>query len=147
HRAARARARIRGYALRLLLPESGGARSLSRSWLSRRRHRHPAQGCVSLFRESAVEGTRMTVRMIAAADRAAWCGMRDALWPGSLADHEKETRDYFERAAAPFIVFVAEADGRPVGFLELNSRSYAPGCESSPVPFIEGWYVDASYRG
>ena len=38
--------------------------------------------------------------------------------------------------------FVAEVDGRFVGFLELDHRKYAEGCESSPVPFIEGWYVD-----
>jgi aminoglycoside 6'-N-acetyltransferase I len=37
---------------------------------------------------------------------------------------------------------VAEADGRLVGFLELDYRKYAPGCRSSPVPFIEGWYVE-----
>jgi aminoglycoside 6'-N-acetyltransferase I len=40
------------------------------------------------------------------------------------------------------VIFVAEADGRLVGFLELDYRKYAPGCQSSPVPFIEGWYVE-----
>ena len=68
--------------------------------------------------------------------------MREALWPGSLSDHDVETRRYFESPAAGPVIFVAEADGRLVGFLELDYRKYAPGCRSSPVPFIEGWYVE-----
>jgi GNAT superfamily N-acetyltransferase len=32
------------------------------------------------------------------------------------------------------------------GFLELGERAYAEGCESSPVAFIEGWYVDGDLR-
>jgi aminoglycoside 6'-N-acetyltransferase I len=40
------------------------------------------------------------------------------------------------------VVFVAEAHGRLVGFLELDLRKYAAGCSSSPVPFIEGWFVE-----
>lgn len=68
--------------------------------------------------------------------------MRDALWPGSYSDHDEETRTHFERQFKAPIVFVAEAEGRLVGFLELDFRKYAPGCASSPVPFIEGWYVE-----
>src|SRR4029078_6731880 len=34
-----------------------------------------------------------------------------------------------------------------VGFLELDFRKYAPGCRSSPVAFIEGWYVEPEARG
>ncbi len=72
--------------------------------------------------------------------------MRDALWPGSFDDHDRETRAFFEAAVEPFAVFVAERDGRLVGFIELGFRNYAEGCESSPVPFIEGWYVEAALR-
>ena len=42
--------------------------------------------------------------------------------------------------------FVAEEDGLLIGFLELDQRKYAPGCRSSPVPFIEGWYVEPAAR-
>ena len=38
-------------------------------------------------------------------------------------------------------------NGRLVGFLELDYRKYAPGCSSSPVPFIEGWYVERDLQG
>lgn len=89
----------------------------------------------------------MTIREIAESDRGHWVRLRDALWPGSLSDHDAETRQYFERRPRTPIVFVAEAKGRLVGFLELDYRKYAPGCSSSPVPFIEGWYVEPALQG
>jgi aminoglycoside 6'-N-acetyltransferase I len=89
----------------------------------------------------------VTIRAIDESDRADWVRMRDALWPGSLTDHEKETSEYFEKRLNAPVVFVAESDGRLVGFLELDYRKYAPGCTSSPVPFIEGWYVEPAFRG
>ncbi len=46
----------------------------------------------------------------------------------------------------PYCVFVAEEDGKIVGMLELSLRPYADGCDSSPVPFIEGWYVAPEAR-
>jgi aminoglycoside 6'-N-acetyltransferase I len=81
------------------------------------------------------------------ADREAWVRLRDALWPGTLSDHDAETRAHFERADDVPVVFVAAVDGQVIGFLELDYRKYAPGCTSSPVPFIEGWYVDAAHQG
>jgi aminoglycoside 6'-N-acetyltransferase I len=89
----------------------------------------------------------LSVREILESDRDSWVEMRDALWPGSRADHQSETQQYF---AAPhprrMRVFIAEAEGRIVGFLELDLRSYAPECTSSPVPFIEGWYVEPAMQ-
>ena len=88
----------------------------------------------------------MTIREIRNADRGDWVRLRNALWPGSLSDHDAETKKYFARPHSGAI-FVAESDGRLIGFLELEYRPYAPGCRSSPVPFIEGWYVEADRRG
>ena len=79
-------------------------------------------------------------------DRTEWLRMRHALWPGSFADHDLETQRYFATGTRPPLTFIAELEGRTVGFLELELRSYAPGCESRPVPFIEGWYVDPEYQ-
>jgi aminoglycoside 6'-N-acetyltransferase I len=36
---------------------------------------------------------------------------------------------------------------RLAGFIEVRLREYADGCSSSPVAFIEGWYVDRGLRG
>jgi len=89
----------------------------------------------------------MKIRTIVESDRSDWVRLRDALWPGSLWDHDVETRKYFEGGLDCPVVFVADVDGRLVGFLELDYRKYAPGCTSSPVPFIEGWYVEPAMRG
>jgi aminoglycoside 6'-N-acetyltransferase I len=89
----------------------------------------------------------MTIREIVERDRGDWVRLREALWPGSLSDHDRETRKYFEERPDAPIIFVAEAGGKLVGFLELDYRKYAPGCSSSPVPFIEGWYVEPVQRG
>jgi aminoglycoside 6'-N-acetyltransferase I len=88
----------------------------------------------------------VTVRDILETDRDDWVRLRAALWPGSLSDHEVETRKHFENRTTALLVFVAEVEGRVVGFLELDFRSYAPDCLSSPVPFIEGWYVEPAWQ-
>jgi aminoglycoside 6'-N-acetyltransferase I len=100
-------------------------------------------------RGSAIrEGSSLvTIREIVERDRGHWVRLREALWPGSLSDHDDETRKYFEKRPPAPVIFVAEADGRLVGFLELDYRKYAPGCRSSPVPFIEGWYVEPARQG
>jgi aminoglycoside 6'-N-acetyltransferase I len=45
------------------------------------------------------------------------------------------------------VTFVAV---RPIGglcgFIEAGTRSYAEGCASTPVPYVEGWYVDPDVR-
>jgi len=48
----------------------------------------------------------------------------------------------------PLIIFVAEAtDGTLVGFLEVDLRSHADGCNPSrSVGYIEGWYVTEDHR-
>jgi aminoglycoside 6'-N-acetyltransferase I len=89
----------------------------------------------------------MRVREVTAADRPEWLRMRIALWPDSLADHDADTKRFFEARDERNRTFVAEDEGGTiVGFLELGERSYAPGCASSPVPYIEGWFVDAEAR-
>jgi aminoglycoside 6'-N-acetyltransferase I len=87
------------------------------------------------------------IREIVADDRPDWVRLRTALWPGSLSDHDAETRQYFDTRRQTPVVFVAQANGRVVGFLELDYRKYAPGCASSPVPFIEGWHVEPEWQG
>jgi aminoglycoside 6'-N-acetyltransferase I len=44
-------------------------------------------------------------------------------------------------------VFVAErAEGSLAGFISLSLRPWAEGCESVPVPYIEGWWVEPDVR-
>lgn len=93
------------------------------------------------------------IRPAVPADAVRWTEMRTALWPEqSSAGHAAEIAAYFagtERAVAdPEAVLVAEAPGRGViGFAELTLRSHAESCTTSPVGFLEGWYVAPEYRG
>jgi len=88
----------------------------------------------------------MNVRKVQPTDRAEWIRMRTALWPEEPDDHPEEI-DAFFAGFRGGTVFVAEVDGRLVGFLELGRRDYAEGCLSSPVAYVEGWWVDPEHRG
>ena len=87
----------------------------------------------------------MRVRSITKADAETWLAMRMALWPDAKEDELRlEVGRYFVAHGEPLLphcVFVAEEHGKIVGMLELSLRPYVDGCDSSPVPFIEGWYV------
>ena len=78
--------------------------------------------------------------------------LREALWPDASADElSRELMQILEGKAAvtlPHIILVAEAsDGTIAGFLEIDLRSHADGCNPSrPVGFIEGWYVSENHR-
>ena len=94
----------------------------------------------------------MKVRAAAPTDSVAWAALRHALWPdadaGALAD---EVLAFLSGDVAPAVLaaaFVAEAsDDALLGMIELSLRPYADGCASSPVPYIEGWYVIEGHRG
>jgi aminoglycoside 6'-N-acetyltransferase I len=74
-----------------------------------------------------------------------WLRLRRLLWPGNdKEDWHSELRKLL--ASRRWAAFVAVVPGRLVGFLEAHLREYAEGCSTSPVGFIEGWYVDRDYR-
>jgi aminoglycoside 6'-N-acetyltransferase I len=89
-------------------------------------------------------------RLATKADAEAWLAMRAALWPDADVDELRlEVERYFVAHGEPLLphcVFVAEADVNIVGMLELSLRPYADGCDSSPVSFIEAWYVAPEAR-
>jgi aminoglycoside 6'-N-acetyltransferase I len=72
--------------------------------------------------------------------------MRLALWPDEpTAAEASDMDDWLSRPDA--VVFVAaRADGRLGGFAEAATRPYAEGCATSPVAYLEGWYVDPDLR-
>jgi aminoglycoside 6'-N-acetyltransferase I len=60
-------------------------------------------------------------------------------------DHEGDMRRLLERDDAA--VFIAERpDGTPCGYVEVGSRPYVDGCDTSPVGYIEAWWVDPDVR-
>jgi aminoglycoside 6'-N-acetyltransferase I len=78
--------------------------------------------------------------------------MCEALWPDASAEeHARELALILEGkpvTTLPLIILVADVGDRMLaGFLEVDLRSHADGCNPSrPVGYIEGWYVAESYR-
>ena len=78
--------------------------------------------------------------------------MFHALWPArSVEEHGNEVRSIVDgtaRLTMPIAVLVAEAaDGKVVGFVEVDLRSQADGCDpGQAVGYVEGWYVTEEYR-
>jgi aminoglycoside 6'-N-acetyltransferase I len=76
----------------------------------------------------------------------------NCLWPtGSVAEHAKELGallvDNFPGHLPGVVLLAEEFSGRIVGFIEVDLRSHADGCDPSrPVGYIEGWYVAPHYR-
>jgi aminoglycoside 6'-N-acetyltransferase I len=88
----------------------------------------------------------LRIREMGAADRATWIRMRVALWPGETAEvHGKDVDEMLAGNAGHG--FIAETrDGAAAGFAEITIRPFANGCDSRPVPFLEGIWVDESFR-
>jgi aminoglycoside 6'-N-acetyltransferase I len=71
-----------------------------------------------------------------------WLALRRALWPDTPLDHHEH--DLAQILATPDTnaAFIARsADAAPLGFVEVSLRPWAEGCLSSPVGYLEGWYV------
>lgn len=88
-----------------------------------------------------------TIRHATAADKPEWIRMRQGLWPEAPADYLSKDLDDFLTASDQTAFVAARADGGLVAFIEVRLRDYAEGCESSPVGYIEAWYVDPHMRG
>lgn len=94
------------------------------------------------------------IRPAQASDLEQLTRMFQALWPQSSAEeHARELRLLLGGKAdlvltMPLTIFVAEGDeGVLAGFLEVDLRSHADGCNpSQPVGYIEGWYVAEDHR-
>jgi aminoglycoside 6'-N-acetyltransferase I len=90
--------------------------------------------------------TPLAIRELTSADRAAWCRMRISLWPDETARGHHAAIDKILDAKDAW-GFIAEAtDNEPLGFAEISVRKAANGCESQPVPFLEGIWVEPRSR-
>lgn len=86
-----------------------------------------------------------SVRSATAGDLRAWVQLRRALWPDET-DAVGNVAEALQRSDAGN--FIAFADGVAVGFAEATLREeYVNGTDTSPVGFLEGWYVSDDWRG
>lgn len=89
----------------------------------------------------------MHVRLIESQDTAEWLRMRQALWPDCSEETHLEEMAGIRCNLSDTPVFVACRDeGGLCGFLEASLHTQAGGCETSPIGYIEGWYVDRDQR-
>lgn len=89
----------------------------------------------------------MHVRPYQPADLAEWLRLRRALWPDlANTDDAADAAEWLARPDATVLVAVRPGGQGLAGFVEVGTRPYADGCASSPVAYLEGWYVDADAR-
>lgn len=80
-------------------------------------------------------------------DKSEWLRMRQGLWPEAPPDYLSLDLDSRLSAQDKAVFLASTADGQLVAFVEVGLHNYAEGCETSPVGYIEAWYVDPHVRG
>lgn len=84
----------------------------------------------------------MKIREVRRDEKQAYQRMRLDLWPDCS---DADIDPWLD--APDSTTFVAERpDGTLCGFVEVGTRKYAEGCETSPVGYVEGWWVDEDVR-
>jgi aminoglycoside 6'-N-acetyltransferase I len=72
--------------------------------------------------------------------------MRLQLWGGTAEEHTTDIAAYFATPQGGITFVVEHTERRLCGFIEVSLRHYAEGCKTSPVAYIEGWYVEEDLR-
>jgi aminoglycoside 6'-N-acetyltransferase I len=88
----------------------------------------------------------IVVRMMQLADHPDWVRMRAALWPETEATAHLAEISALLKDANAWAFFAVDGDGTPAGFAEVSIRTCANGCDSQPVPFLEGIWVETPFR-
>lgn len=89
----------------------------------------------------------MLIRALGVSDLGLWADLAFALWPETpreihMADIETMMGPHMGGRRA----WVAEEGDVALGYAEMGLRAYANGCDSSPVPYLEGIWVDTAAR-
>jgi len=88
----------------------------------------------------------VSIRRATHEDIPEWLRMRQVLWDTSPLEDLRWGLEDVLNDPRQAVFFAVRADGSPCGFLEAGTRNYGEGCETSPVGYIEGWYVEADVR-
>jgi aminoglycoside 6'-N-acetyltransferase I len=88
----------------------------------------------------------INIRMVTKQDFQVWRDFRKALWPKhSIESLEEEMLEIFSKINEN-PVFLAFCNDEPAGFLEGAIHRDAPGCITSKIAYIEGWFTYPNYR-
>ena len=88
----------------------------------------------------------VTIRQSVREDMDDWFKMRKGVWPDAPDEYLNfDMEDIF--SSEQDMIFLASVENKPVGMIEARIRDYGEGCETSPVGYIEAWFVDENLRG
>jgi aminoglycoside 6'-N-acetyltransferase I len=88
----------------------------------------------------------ITIRNVTQEDKTEWLHMRKGIWPEAPQEYLDFDMDEILASDIDLVIFVCDRD-RPIGLTEARIRDYGEGCETSPVGYLEGWFVQEEYRG
>lgn len=88
----------------------------------------------------------MDIREYRSSDLSEWLRMRRALWPEIAEVDEADDAAAWLAWPNAVVLVAVRPGGGLAGFAELATRPYAEGCDTSPVAYLEGWYVDPDVR-
>ena len=87
------------------------------------------------------------IRRATAADKPEWVRMRQMLWSHLPVEYLEYDLDEILSDKDQAVFIASRADGSLVAFIEASLRDYAEACETSPVGYLEAWYVEEGIRG
>ncbi len=88
-----------------------------------------------------------SIRRATPEDKPEWLRMRQGLWPEAPLDYLGLDLDDLLNDSDAGIFVASDSQGQLIGFVEAGLRDYGEGCDTSPVGYIEAWYVDPHVRG
>lgn len=88
----------------------------------------------------------ITIRSVTQEDKAEWFRMRKGIWPEAPDEYLNFDMDDILADGDYFAIFACDGD-KLIGLTEARIRDYGEGCETSPVGYLEGWFVQEDYRG
>ncbi|MBU0719126.1 MAG: GNAT family N-acetyltransferase [Planctomycetes bacterium] len=90
----------------------------------------------------------MQVRLLGSGDHDEWLRMRRCLWPDCAIDIlQAEMTDILADRNDQAVFVAVRSAGSLGGFAETSIHPHAIGCDTRPVGYLEGWYVDQDLRG
>lgn len=90
----------------------------------------------------------MHVRAVNRGDHHEWLRLRLCLWPDCANEIQGAEMEDILAAQESQAVFVAvRPSGLLGGFVEASIHPHAIGCDTRPVGYVEGWFVDPDLRG
>ena len=86
------------------------------------------------------------VRRARTADAAALTAMRQALFPHESAEELRSEVPGMLGDDGSAVLVAEAGDGALVGYAQVGTRPYVDGCRSSPVGYLEEWWVAPELR-